>query len=79
MSDYHPPIEDMQSLLHDVLGFEHEELDRETTEAILGEAAKLATGVLAPINREFSIVILLLYETVGFRIFMMSVLQVESV
>lgn len=52
MSDYHPPIEDMQSLLHDVLGFEHEELDRETTEAILGEAAKLATGVLAPINRD---------------------------
>ncbi len=52
MSDYHPPIEDMQTLLHDVLGFEHEELDRETTEAILGEAAKLASGVLAPINRD---------------------------
>lgn len=52
MSDYQPPVEDMQALLHDVLGFEHEELDRETTEAILGEAAKLAGGVLAPINRD---------------------------
>lgn len=52
MSDYQPPVQDMQTLLHDVLGFEHEELDRETTEAILGEAAKLASGVLAPINRD---------------------------
>lgn len=50
MSDYHPPVDDMQFLLHDVLGFEHEELDRETTEAILAEAAKLANGVLAPLN-----------------------------
>ena len=50
MSDYQPPVDDMQTLLHDVLGFEHEDLDRETTEAILGEAAKLASGVLAPIN-----------------------------
>ena len=47
---YNPPIDDMQFLLHDVLGFEHEDLDRETTEAVLGEAAKLATNVLAPIN-----------------------------
>lgn len=51
MSDYNPPIDDMQFLLHDVLGFEHEDLDRETTEAVLGEAAKLASEVLAPINR----------------------------
>ncbi|MFK7840575.1 MAG: acyl-CoA dehydrogenase [Bdellovibrionales bacterium] len=48
--NYQPPIDDMQFLLHDVLGFEHEDLDRETTEAILGEAAKLASNVLAPIN-----------------------------
>ena len=48
---YNPPIEDMQFLLHDVLGFQHEDLDRETTEAVLGEAAKLASEVLAPINR----------------------------
>jgi alkylation response protein AidB-like acyl-CoA dehydrogenase len=51
MSDYSPPIDDMQFLLHDVLGFKNEDLDRETTEAILGEAAKLASEVLAPINR----------------------------
>jgi len=50
MSDYHPPVEDMQFLLHDVLGFENEDLDRETTEAIFGEAAKLANEVLAPLN-----------------------------
>ena len=50
MSDYNPPIDDMQFLLHDVMGFSHEELDRETCEAVLGEAAKLASGVLATIN-----------------------------
>ena len=50
MTDYMPPINDMQFLLHDVLGFSHEELDRETCEAVLGEAAKLASEVLAPIN-----------------------------
>ncbi len=47
---YTPPIDDMQFLLHDVLGFKHEDLDRDTTEAVLGEAAKLASEVLAPIN-----------------------------
>ncbi len=52
MSDYTPPIQDMQFLLHDVLGFQNDELDRETTEAILGEAAKLASEVLSPLNRE---------------------------
>ena len=50
MSDYMPPIEDMQFLLHDVLGFENEDLDREMTESIFGEAAKLASEVLAPLN-----------------------------
>lgn len=50
MSDYNPPIDDMQFLLHDVLGFSNDDLDRETTEAVLNEAAKLASGVLAPIN-----------------------------
>jgi len=49
---YNPPIDDMQFLLHDVLGFEHEDLDRETTEAVLGEAAKLATNVLGAINAD---------------------------
>ena len=51
MSDYQPPIQDMLFILHDVLGFEHTDLDRETTEAVLDEAAKLATGVLAPLNK----------------------------
>lgn len=52
MTNYNPPIEDMQFLLHDVLGFTHDDLDRETTEAILGEASKLASEVLAPLNRD---------------------------
>lgn len=52
MSDYHPPVEEIQFLLHDVLGFKNPDLDRETTEAILGEAAKLAAEVLAPLNWE---------------------------
>ena len=52
MTNYNPPIEDMQCLLHDVLGFTHDDLDRETTEAILGEASKLASEVLAPLNRD---------------------------
>ena len=52
MTEYTPPIDDMQFLLHDVLGFSHDDLDRDTTEAILGEAAKLASEVLAPLNRE---------------------------
>lgn len=51
MSDYSPPVQDMIFILHDVLGFSHEELDRETTEAVLDEAAKLASGVLAPLNK----------------------------
>jgi len=48
--NYTPPIDDMQFLLYDVLGFENEDLDRDTTEAVLGEAAKLASEVLAPLN-----------------------------
>lgn len=51
MSDYQPPIQEMLFILHDVLGFSHDDLDRETTEAVLDEAAKLATGVLAPLNK----------------------------
>ncbi|MCB9982654.1 MAG: acyl-CoA dehydrogenase family protein [Rhodospirillales bacterium] len=50
MSNYHPPIDDMQFLLHDVLGFKNEDLDRDTCEAIFGEAAKLASEVLVPLN-----------------------------
>ncbi|MEZ5814784.1 MAG: acyl-CoA dehydrogenase [Alphaproteobacteria bacterium] len=51
MSQYRPPIDDMQFLLHDVLGFQNEDLDRETCAAVLDEAAKLASEVLAPLNR----------------------------
>ena len=50
MSDYQPPIEEMQFLLSDVLGFKSEELDAETIEAILSEAGKLASEILAPLN-----------------------------
>lgn len=50
MPDYNPPVEDMHFLLHEVLGFSHEELDAETTRAVLEEAAKLASSVLAPLN-----------------------------
>ena len=50
MSDYRPPVDEMQALLFDVLGFENEEIDQETCAAILDEASKLASEVLAPLN-----------------------------
>jgi alkylation response protein AidB-like acyl-CoA dehydrogenase len=50
MTDYRPPLQDMTFLLHDVLGFQSDTVDRDTVEAILGEAAKLASEVLAPLN-----------------------------
>jgi alkylation response protein AidB-like acyl-CoA dehydrogenase len=52
MSHYTPPIADMHFLLHDVFGFESEDLDADTTMAVMEEAAKLASGVLAPLNWE---------------------------
>ena len=55
MSEYMPPLKDMAFTLYDVLGFDNQaqesELDRETVEAILDEAGKLASQVLAPINK----------------------------
>ena len=51
MTDYTPPVPEMLKVLYDVLGFEHDELDRETSEAVLDEAAKLARDVLAPLNK----------------------------
>lgn len=48
---YAPPVKEMLFILHDVLGFKHEDLDPETCEAVLDEAAKLASGVLAPLNK----------------------------
>ncbi len=50
MSEYQPPVKDMSFLLHDVLGFTHDDLDRETVEAVLEEASKLSRDVLAPLN-----------------------------
>lgn len=50
MSQYTPPVQDMHFLLTEVLGFTHDELDSETIEAVLDEAAKLAREVLAPLN-----------------------------
>lgn len=51
MSNYKPPVKDMLFVLNDVLGFQNEDLDPETCEAVLDEAAKLASEVLAPINK----------------------------
>ncbi|MGH1403736.1 MAG: acyl-CoA dehydrogenase [Alphaproteobacteria bacterium] len=51
MSSYSPPVSEMIFALYDALGFSHEDLDRETGEAILDEAAKLASDVLAPLNK----------------------------
>ncbi len=51
MSNYQPPVKDMSFLLHHVLGFESDALDEETTAAVLDEAAKLASEVLAPLNK----------------------------
>ena len=56
MPIYDAPTRDMQFVLHDVLAVSeaaipgYEELDRETTAAILEEAAKLSENVLAPLN-----------------------------
>ena len=56
MTTYTAPVDDMQFLLHDVLKIAdcgipgYEELDRESTAAILGEAGKIASEVLAPLN-----------------------------
>ena len=57
MPIYTPPLKDMQFVLHDLLGVStidvpgYQELDREFTEAVLGEAGKLASEVLAPLNQ----------------------------
>ena len=56
MPTYKAPVTDQIFVLHDVLEIAgqdipgYDELDRGTTEAILGEAARLAENVLAPLN-----------------------------
>lgn len=53
---YTPALRDFDFILHDVLKVQESpvarlaELDRETTAAVLGEAGRLATEVLAPLN-----------------------------
>lgn len=50
MSTYTPPVSEMVFALYDVLGFENEDLDRETVQSVLEEAAKLSSEMLAPLN-----------------------------
>jgi hypothetical protein len=56
MAAYTPPLRDMDFVLHDVLEVEksrvpgYAELDRGFTAAILEEAGKIASEVLAPLN-----------------------------
>ncbi len=56
MSQYQPPIQDMQFLLHDLLRISqsplpgHDELDPDFTEAVLEAAGKISAEVLAPLN-----------------------------
>jgi len=50
MSNYTPPTRDMSFILNDVLGFQSDIVDAETLEAVLEEASKLASDVLAPLN-----------------------------
>ncbi|MBT55220.1 MAG: acyl-CoA dehydrogenase [Mameliella sp.] len=57
MPSYTAPTEDQVFILDDVLKIStqeipgYEDLDRDTLEAILGEAAKMAENVLAPLNQ----------------------------
>jgi alkylation response protein AidB-like acyl-CoA dehydrogenase len=56
MPSYVAPVKDMQFLLHDVLKISeadipgYADLDRSFTEAVLDEAAKVATDILTPLN-----------------------------
>ncbi|MBL9049872.1 MAG: acyl-CoA dehydrogenase C-terminal domain-containing protein [Tabrizicola sp.] len=56
MPSYTAPVKDMQFLLHDVLKISeadipgYADLDRSFTEAVLDEAAKVASDILAPLN-----------------------------
>ncbi|WP_333856479.1 acyl-CoA dehydrogenase C-terminal domain-containing protein [Denitromonas sp.] len=60
MSQYTPPLRDMQFVLHEVLQVEqafkampaHAELDADTINAVLEEGGKFASEVLFPLNRE---------------------------
>ncbi|HBS22967.1 MULTISPECIES: acyl-CoA dehydrogenase [Thalassospira] len=58
MSDYTPPLHDLRFLIHNVIGLQtvsdipaFAETSPDLVDAILEEAGKLASGVLAPLNR----------------------------
>jgi alkylation response protein AidB-like acyl-CoA dehydrogenase len=59
MAQYTPPLRDMQFVLHEVLHVTdefkalpaHAEVDADTLNAVLAEAGKFASQVLAPLNR----------------------------
>ena len=57
MADYHAPLKDMRFLLHEVVGLDRvahlpgcEEVTRDLVDAILDEAGKFMSSVLAPLN-----------------------------
>lgn len=54
MSDYRPPVDEMMFVLREVIDFDRlpqaADLDEDTIRAVLEEAAKLASDVLAPLN-----------------------------
>jgi len=58
MSDYTAPLQDMKFVIEELVGLDRisalpgcEEVNGELVDAVLGEAAKFASGVLAPLNR----------------------------
>ena len=60
MADYQAPLRDMRFVMYDVFRANeqwsqwpalNETIDRETADAILEEAAKLAAKTIAPLNR----------------------------
>ena len=59
MPQYHPPLRDMQFVMHEVLKVvdelkrlpAHAEIDADTINAVLEEGGKFASSVLAPINQ----------------------------
>jgi hypothetical protein len=56
MAAYTPPLRDLDFILHDVLAVQdsaipgYADLDRDTTAAVLAEAGRIASEVLAPVN-----------------------------
>ena len=59
MPQYHPPLRDMQFVMHEVLNVvdelkalpAHADIDADTINAVLEEGGKFASTVLAPINQ----------------------------